>query len=971
MRKLHLVSVLFLLLIVTGKAGETRKLEGKVLEIQLEDIQPWKHLFIGPTRTREFSKVPQRIGFVITGETTFALKSYVVLEDATGMRYSALVAMGIGIAPPKSRYMEVTLAGASDMLNGDVPLNPTRLKPPVKFYGFYFPCRKTLIEAILYIDNITVDGEVIDDFETDNGWHVIENTTGGKCHVEIVTEAPVSEDSEDTKTFPKRTENLISNPYFEEGISGWHHGEADFIPKGKDGKPIADLKGHEGIYKWDKNGVESFRSISMEAPAGKWAGLFTRLKDIKSNTTYTITFAYRMPRPGAFKLCIFGRTMSVLKMWQDNPSHWVRFTASFRSRNSGDQNVGFFIPPKAEPSKVWIDNVEMYEGFSPIGYDQARLHHYYYNFAYVSPDGILNTPFQYETIFQDATAAPYVEYVLELPEEVKLEGYRAGYAYWKYEQFEGASLSESKATVDGKPMQRYVVKLKIPADRPWLRRAFVTVDRRDCGMGNYSGMTPMEVFLSTTAKQGELPGYYYARWPAAGGRPAGQQPKRKFLLKVTDLVKVPPMKRFVARRGVSPDTARRWPGFAEEMFSLGFNGLDCGGRGGLSLQEIKRLRQIGFKTFSTWMNLACFCKDDQEAHGMGMDGVRVDRIERGTGYCLEYRGAGWKASMDGLKKLIDQGLNTMTCDDAPSCTCFCEKCRGKFKEFLAAYTKLAYVDPLKFMAKGGAASSEYARLWKEFQLWHYGMTGKEMREELRTYLKKKRPNDEFHFGASSLPVGLAGLKDDFAFDGVKQGFDFYTGQFYINWSEAQTGGSPKRIGDAVGAAYTGMGKYAVPLVPNSGPGLGYENPFNALDPHVQMKYQMLEMAFAAPMAGYNMYAGNDIDSGDLKYLAEFNAIVQRLEDLIIDGKPVAGATTTSTHGSVRVKQLGNKRAILVSDYTTYDNEARTEITISLPFVGPVVLKDIKTQEKVAKLDAGENTFNVTLGPSRARVLVCE
>lgn len=40
--------------------------------------------------------------------------------------------------------------------------------------------------------------------------------------------------------------------------------------------------------------------------------------------------------------------------------------------------------------------------------------------------------------------------------------------------------------------------------------------------------------------------------------------------------------------------------------------------------------------------------------------------------------------------------------------------------------------------------------------------------------------------------------------------------------------------------------------------------------------------------GYNMYAGADIDVGDLRYMAEANEILARFENIFVDGEVIKG-----------------------------------------------------------------------------------
>jgi len=58
--------------------------------------EPWKKIVIGPTRSKEYHKIPQSFSMFMTGESTGALKPYLLIEDSTGKEYSILLAMTKG-----------------------------------------------------------------------------------------------------------------------------------------------------------------------------------------------------------------------------------------------------------------------------------------------------------------------------------------------------------------------------------------------------------------------------------------------------------------------------------------------------------------------------------------------------------------------------------------------------------------------------------------------------------------------------------------------------------------------------------------------------------------------------------------------------------------------------------------------------------------------------------------------------------
>ena len=54
----------------------------------------------------------------------------------------------------------------------------------------------------------------------------------------------------------------------------------------------------------------------------------------------------------------------------------------------------------------------------------------------------------------------------------------------------------------------------------------------------------------------------------------------------------------------------------------------------------------------------------------------------GQGWCLSYRGPDWVDKMAQYKKKLENGVNFFAFDDAFPNTCYCEKCKHSFSEFL-------------------------------------------------------------------------------------------------------------------------------------------------------------------------------------------------------------------------------------------------------------------------------------------------
>jgi len=64
---------------------------GRMLQVELKMPKPWKKIVIGPTRSIEYPNIPQRFSMFMTGESTGALKPYLLIEDSTGKEYPILL----------------------------------------------------------------------------------------------------------------------------------------------------------------------------------------------------------------------------------------------------------------------------------------------------------------------------------------------------------------------------------------------------------------------------------------------------------------------------------------------------------------------------------------------------------------------------------------------------------------------------------------------------------------------------------------------------------------------------------------------------------------------------------------------------------------------------------------------------------------------------------------------------------------
>jgi len=57
---------------------------GRKLQVELRMPEAWQKIVIGPKNAKAYPKVPRKFSMFMTGETTGALKPYLIIEDNTG-----------------------------------------------------------------------------------------------------------------------------------------------------------------------------------------------------------------------------------------------------------------------------------------------------------------------------------------------------------------------------------------------------------------------------------------------------------------------------------------------------------------------------------------------------------------------------------------------------------------------------------------------------------------------------------------------------------------------------------------------------------------------------------------------------------------------------------------------------------------------------------------------------------------------
>ena len=127
---------------------------------------------------------------------------------------------------------------------------------------------------------------------------------------------------------------------------------------------------------------------------------------------------------------------------------------------------------------------------------------------------------------------------------------------------------------------------------------------------------------------------------------------------------------------------------------------------------------------------------------------------------------------------------------------------------------------------------------------------------------------------------------------------------------------------------------------------------------------MILEAFANGARGITYYWYGHFDAAHFKYHAEAVDVVAPIEDLFMDGKPLAGLTANNATVKVCGMGVGNEVAVLVSHYGRPAPGTRVTITTPAPARTPVW--DLHGCKRTGETDE-TGAFAVALGPIRAHM----
>ncbi len=960
-------------------------LKEKSLSLTISSHKRWRWVSIRMKKPIKIDHIPKRFGMWFTPDADFALKPHVVFQDAQGETFRFLYQMGFRGVPDSGGYLEVPLSKPEKIGEKNVRGRNGNIDPPLEFVGLDIPNRYPVHHKTVIIDNLTIDGKIAEGFQRGRRWYVADKGGAEKVIIKLVSSPPAAQFVPPDQFQWKIPDNLIYNSDFEldqngDGLpEGWRAVTKNNVPNGTEKKALFSPEAIGGLHRWETKGQGSLHSMSFKVSSGKWYGWQTTVEKIRPNTIYSITLWYKQPRPYAMHVVAFEKIYSLKNMFKEQPEHWVRMSMLIDSGPcSGQGEISIICQG---PGKFWIDHVELYEGTSGIGYERARMMLYYYYDVEISPDMISPVSFGYEHLFHRQTAPEYLEFVLDLPPQVEGKGYWAANP-WR-DCTDKTTLTKKIIKRNGEPYSRYVVRMPFSA-RGGYKPFTLPVGYRVGGLirdgwnrygevGVYSGITSLRWFLNTNETEGQFYGYYFVRWPARGQRSAGHQPEREFRMKIVRIPEVPKPERFLIALDIKAREFKVRPDWEKDFRRIGVKRF--GGEAPKDISWSKKISEAivksGFDGIWPWTWLAKDYAKYPDSRGIGIDGKKLNS------YSLSYRGPGFKDFIERLKRYVDGGVYQVILNDEVSWKSFDPRSSVYFKKvFKKIYPDEPYIDPIEF-EKNPQKFPKHHAIWNDYFGGMYAQAILEVKKEVEKYMRSKGINQNFRFSASSTGLFMSKIKIPAAIQPAQKVIEEVLIQPYIYWGYKSFKGNPKRVGDAISQSVNSSKKKGIKIknIPLISPGLSYTNPSCQLDPRSQMKYQILEGALAG-MDGYQVYAGNDIDLGDLRYMALANGLIVKYEDIILNGHSIDDITFEGLPPelkmlrSLRARRLGERTLIWAADYTTYES-VPTLIKIRVPVDKAMVVLDAESGLEIDRLTPRKNVLNVEVKEERGRLLLVQ
>lgn len=374
-----------------------------------------------------------------------------------------------------------------------------------------------------------------------------------------------------------------------------------------------------------------------------------------------------------------------------------------------------------------------------------------------------------------------------------------------------------------------------------------------------------------------------------------------------------------------------WPNFLANHARLGFNAVACFPRYWKEAdvparqQLIAEAREAGFKIICNESPSAALSEDRNEAETKSQFATGP-----GQNFCIAYRGQYWQKQIARFARhavwikpdyiFYDIEAFWGGAVDAPRCT----RCQERYQA-------------------GGFRS------WDEFR----AAMGKEMHVQMKAAVEKALAEA----GVTLSPVYVSYRTDAITKlnDGIFNWADLYPDLLQLAQPSLYVAGDRMKVARSIAGNRALLP--ANDILPMMSTGCyGEYEPSRTRD-------QALEV-FANGGQGVTYYWYGDFDPEHFMYLAEAVDIVAPIEDIFMDGRPIAGLKADKAKVKVCGMELGDDRAVLVSNYE--ELPPATKVRVTTPAQAGTPVWDLHTGQKIGEVKAG-GVMEITLGTAEAHM----
>jgi hypothetical protein len=494
----------------------------------------------------------------------------------------------------------------------------------------------------------------------------------------------------------------------------------------------------------------------------------------------------------------------------------------------------------------------------------------------------------------------------------------------------------------------------------------------------YTFIWQAKPFLNKSKKT-KFKGYFWGEWADK------KQPKQALNIELVTVPQITPFKKIPVWMSIPSDLTAIWPDMPA-MRQCGFNYLDIwtytrkgterdqwGEKAYLTTKE--KCNKAGIKLIvwirEWWWHQG---KKDIDGAALDIDGNKTDQL------CLSYRGKYYDELLEQGRYLIDNGSYFHSTDPElyrnGEKICFCQKCIGNFKKFLAKKNpKLKYNNPVKF-ERNPVKYKELHAAWNDFKAARFTAFFVEYREKMEKYMKSKGINEPFKMYALTTyhrswdsfygyknykesPVYIKTLEDPVLLAKV---FDIIVPMAYMDvyanyedYDMLLTWKDTISLRNIIGEKSS--------IAPMLCTGYPFFPGFDCDTSAEMLKDSILE-AFSGGAKGFSFWGECPIDAKDMKVIAEVVGMLAPYENLILSGKPTDNIKAVSENVFVKRIESPQGSLVLVSEYSKRAIIAE----IKCPVTKTSKVINLQTNKVIAAVTPENPVFKVKLDQERALML---